>query len=135
MRITINKKEYPLHIGLAFVRELDKKYTQNFAGVEFGHGIAKIFLALSQYNPVAYCDFILAATCTLDNPPTEEDIEKEIESWEETEVIEKYMAFLDALGESTLTKAQVAQIAITQLQIEAMAMRPEKKTRKKPIGS
>lgn len=122
MTININGKEYPLHIGLAFVRELDKKYTQQFAGVDFGHGITKVFLGLTQYNPASFCDFVLAATCTLDNPPTEMEIEKEMLAWKENEIQEKYMAFLDALGESTLTRAQVAQIAITQLHLEAMAM-------------
>lgn len=122
MKISINGKEYKLHIGLAFVRELDRRYTQQFAGIEFGHGIGKIFLALTQYNPVALCDFILAATITSDNQPTERDIEKEMENWDEAEIVEKYAAFLDALAESSLTRAQVGQIAITQLQIEARQM-------------
>ena len=119
---SIKGKDYPIHLGLAFVRELDKKYTQQFAGVEFGHGISKIFLALSQYNPVAFCDFLLAATITHDCPPTEADIEQEMESWDEREIVAKYAAFMDALAESSLTKAQVGQIAVTQLMIEAKEM-------------
>ena len=78
MKLKINKKEYTLHMGLAFIRELDRRYTQNFAGVEFGHGVAKVFLGLTQYNPVALSDLILAATVTLDEQPSLEDIEKEI---------------------------------------------------------
>ena len=122
MTIKINGTEYPIHIGLAFVRELDRRYTQQFAGVEFGHGIAKVFLGLTQYNPVAFCDFVLAGTSTLDKKPTEADIEKEMDTWDEPEVVQKYTDFLDALGENSLTKAQVGQIAIVQLQIEARQM-------------
>lgn len=123
MKISINGKEYPIHMGLAFVRELDKRYTQQFAGVEFGHGIGKTFLALTQYNPVALCDLILAGTITLSDQPSESDIEKEMASWDENLVVEKYAAFLDALAENSLTRAQVGQIAITQLMIEANQMK------------
>ena len=123
MKININGISYPLHLGLKFVRELDRRYTQQFAGVEFGHGVAKVFLGLTQYNPVALTDFILAATSTLPDQPTEEDIEKELESWNQAEVTSKYADFLDALAESSLTRAQVGQIAITQLIIEAKQMK------------
>lgn len=122
MNIKILDKEYPIHIGLAFVRELDKRYTQAFAGVEFGHGITKVFLGLTQYNPVAFCDFVMAGTCTRNERPTEDAIEKEMDSWDEQKVVQMYSDFLDALGESSLTKAQVGQIAITQLMIEARQM-------------
>ena len=134
MKLKINKKEYTLHMGLAFIRELDRRYTQNFAGVEFGHGVAKVFLGLTQYNPVSLSDLILAATVTLDEQPTLEDIEKEMMSWDEKEVVKNYNVFLDALGENSLTRAQVGQIAITQLTLEAKQMQEREEEKKLQRG-
>ena len=134
MKLKINKKEYTLHMGLAFIRELDRRYTQNFAGVEFGHGVAKVFLGLTQYNPVALSDLILAATVTLDEQPSLEDIEKEMMSWDEKEVVKNYNVFLDALGENSLTRAQVGQIAITQLTLEARQMQEMEEEKKLQRG-
>jgi hypothetical protein len=134
MKLKINKKEYTLHMGLAFIRELDRRYTQNFAGVEFGHGVAKVFLGLTQYNPVALSDLILAATVTLDEQPSLEDIEKEMMSWDEKEVVKNYNVFLDALGENSLTRAQVGQIAITQLTLEARQMQEREEEKKLQRG-
>lgn len=134
MKLKINKKEYTLHMGLAFIRELDRRYTQNFAGVEFGHGVAKVFLGLTQYNPVSLSDLILAATVTLDEQPTLEDIEKEMMSWDEKEVVKNYNVFLDALGENSLTRAQVGQIAITQLTLEARRMQEMEEEKKLQRG-
>lgn len=134
MKLKINKKEYTLHMGLAFIRELDRRYTQNFAGVEFGHGVAKVFLGLTQYNPVSLSDLILAATVTLDEQPSLEDIEKEMMSWDEKEVVKNYNVFLDALGENSLTRAQVGQIAITQLTLEARRMQEMEEEKKLQRG-
>lgn len=109
-QITIAGKEYPLYLGFDFIRELDQKYTHKFGDVEFGWGIGKTFLHLSQYNPVAILDFILAATNTLVTQPTEQEIEKEFEILGPEGIFEWCEIFTSLLAESTLTKPAIAQI-------------------------
>ena len=37
--LKINGKEYDLHFGIDFIREMDKRYEVNGNGVSFGMGI------------------------------------------------------------------------------------------------
>lgn len=134
MKFKTNKKEYDLYIGLAFVKELDMRYQQNFAGVEFGHGVAKVFLGLTQYNPIAFADYVLAATITEDTPPTLKEIEETMLSWSPEDITKYYDDFLDALAENSLTRAQVGQIAMTQMMIEARAMQDKEDEKKLQRG-
>lgn len=99
--IKIGDTTYPLHIGFAFVRELDRRYTETVAGVSYGFGISKLTINLIQKNPLGILDFIQAATITLDNPPTAEEIEAEFDKFN---LEEFYVNFLTLLEESSVTK-------------------------------
>lgn len=107
-QITIGTTTYPLRYGFAFLRKLDEIYTYQSGELEFGYGVGMLLVYLSQFNPLAILYFLQAATCTEDEPPTEEAIEKAMETWDLVEMAEN---FIDALSKSPLTRQQIAAFA------------------------
>lgn len=112
MKLEINKKEHELYLGLDFVAELDKKYPQHFGDISFGYGVGTMVLNLSQYNPVAIANFILAATNTNTNQPEVNEVEKYLMSLNGNQIKELADSFLDALALNSLTMATISQMGI-----------------------
>lgn len=112
MKYTINNKEYELHFGLKFLRELDKIYTHEFGAIKFGLGVQKVFLMLSQFNAVALSDVLYAGLSTDPDMPTRTEIDNHIESLSAEGVVEKCNFFMDTLAENSITKPQISQIAL-----------------------
>lgn len=106
--LTIAGKSYPLYFGFDFIRELDKKYTDSFAGMQFGYGVGKILIYLIQRNPIGVLDFILAATNTLNEQPKEWEIEQMFSIWDINELCENFITLLE---HSPLTKPQLEMFA------------------------
>lgn len=106
--ITIGKKTYPLHYGIDFIREMDKRHAISSGGIEFGAGMQAVLYYFEQFNPVILVDVILSATHTLKSIPSVSDIEQWLG---EQEDIEKVFAdFLKALETAPLTKIQLTQM-------------------------
>lgn len=118
MKVKINKKDFEINVGLKFIRELDKKYTHKFGNVEFGLGINKSFLMLSQYNPTILVDLIEAGTSTDANGPTIGEIETYVESLKAEEIVKLCESFMDCLSESSMTMGIVAQIGLMSQMLE-----------------
>ena len=106
--IEINNKEYPLHYGLDFIREMDKRYTVNTNGFTFGVGVQSGVIYLTQGNPVVLEDIILSATHTLKQSPSKEEIEQWIEEQEDLEVV--FDGFLKSFKSAFLLKTQTNRI-------------------------
>lgn len=106
--LTIGGKEYTMHCGLAFVRELDKRYYTEGQGLKFGTGLTTIAINFIDRSPIAILDFIQAATVTEKQKPSLEDIDKLFEEWAEADALEEaYDAFFVKLATSAVTEGSV----------------------------
>lgn len=106
--LKINGKEYDLHFGIDFIREMDKRYEVNGNGVSFGMGINSAIVYLKDNNPVILEDIILAATHTAKTIPSVADIEKWLEEQEDLDKV--FEDFLSTLKTAPLTKSKVAKV-------------------------
>lgn len=75
MNLNIGGKDYTLEFGLGFIAEIDKTYTQEMNGIEFGLGIEMVNMYLSNENPLAVFNVIKCATSHLKQKPSNADIE------------------------------------------------------------
>jgi len=111
MLLTIAGKEVEVLFGTRFVRELDKRYTINLNGAEFGFGLNKASFYMSQRSPVGLADLIECGTRTSKRfKPTTEQIEAFIDEQDDLEDL--FMAINEELLESNITKKQWAEIAM-----------------------
>lgn len=106
--ITIAGKELELHYGLAFIRELDKRYNTSYQGVQYGMGVRVVTLYLIDENPVALLDIIQSALITEKKVPSEQEIEAWLEEQEDFEGL--FQGFLDSLKKSKMTQGTVQKI-------------------------
>lgn len=100
--LTINKREHELSFGIAFIRELDKKFCSNVNGMNFGAGVRSAVVYLLDGNPVILVDIIQAATITNRSKLSEKDIEKWLEEQDDLDVV--FDDFLTCFKTSKLTK-------------------------------
>lgn len=109
MKFTIAGKEYELKFGIKFIRELDKVYTVDFQGVEFGMGLNMAFANLNQYNPSALTEVIKAATSHYSSPPKRNQIDEAIEEFaEENDGLEQlFEDLIEELGKSKVAKTTI----------------------------
>lgn len=61
MKITLNGTEYPLHFGVGFVRALDKIYSVDMDGIEYGTGVNMTYMKLQGSNPFILFQTLQAA--------------------------------------------------------------------------
>lgn len=88
MVITINGKEYEIHFGIGFIRELDKKYfTQNRSGVKFGMGAEVKIPMLLANDVVTLSEILYAGTCTEKKRPTQQEIDDYVDDVEDIEAL------------------------------------------------
>lgn len=105
--IEIAGKSYDIHIGFAFIRELDKRHPEAGVGA-YGVGITSLMFMMEQRNPLGLLDFIQCATVTAKQKPAVADIEKEIEAWYEAGELEDYYEnFMHRLATSGMTAPTV----------------------------
>lgn len=64
MKITYQGVDHNLYFGIAFVRELDKKYWLGDPAAPFGVGVESAWLQLSRFNFVTLNDVIAAGLVT-----------------------------------------------------------------------
>lgn len=111
MQLKIAGKDYELKFGLKFIREMDKVYTVNYEGIEFGMGINFAFMNLNQYNPTALVNVIKSALSHLTSSPTIKQIEEAIEEYaEENDGLgQLFEEVLEELGKSGVVKDTLEQ--------------------------
>lgn len=109
MILTINGKTYPLHFGLGFLREMNKRHSAELNGVATGYGAMGMFNAGRLMNdPLAFADLIRAATEGLPQKPS--DVE-----------LENYLAELIANGTYDQTMNEVmSEVKKSPLLLKAM---------------
>ena len=121
MKLKINGQEYQLEFGMKFINELDKRYSVNYQGFQFGMGVNMAFMYLNQYNPTVIQNIIAAAIAHEKNRPTESEIEEAIVQYAiENDGLDKLFEQLqEELGKSPLLKATIKrfqQAAVVQEQ-------------------
>jgi hypothetical protein len=102
MEIKINRVTYPLHFGIAFLREIDKRYDKEVkeqGNIRFGVGLLYFLPLISMGNPVALTDCIQAGTITQNQKPSLYDIENFLFA-DETDLGELGQVFMKAFDES-----------------------------------
>lgn len=76
MKITINGKEYGIHFGVGFVRELDKvHFVEGKNGVKFGAGLETTLPLLLTGDLVTLSDYLYHGTCTEESRPTRNQVD------------------------------------------------------------
>lgn len=106
MKFEIAEKEYELHFGIKFVRQLDELYRVDYQGLEFGMGVNFAFLGLNQYNPATLGDVIRSAVSYEKSPPILKHIDESIESYadEHNGLGELFEIIIDEMGKSSVVK-------------------------------
>lgn len=102
--LTINEREHELYFGIAFIRELDKKFCSSVNGMKFGAGVRSAVVYLLDGNPVILVDIIQAATITNRSKLSEKDIEKWLEEQDDLDLDVVFDDFLTCFKTSKLTK-------------------------------
>lgn len=106
--VTIKDKVYPLHFGLDFINEMDKRYSiESAVGLKFGAGMQSVIYYLEQWNPTVLIELILGATHTLKSIPSRKDIEEWLE---EQDLEDLFNRFLLALKQAPMTGIQVKRL-------------------------
>lgn len=85
MILRIKDKEYNVHFGIKFIRELDKKYFLEEKGAKFGAGLELKVTALYNCDTVALSEILYLGTCTEKSRPSMDEIDEYIENCENLE--------------------------------------------------
>lgn len=111
MQITISGKDYDIHFGMKFIRELDKKYYIDQNGVHFGAGLETVMINLFTANPAALSDILYLGTCTEKVRPMPTEVDAYIEAVaEEGKMDELFDRVRDELKNSPLTAKKFADM-------------------------
>lgn len=103
--ITLGDKTYPIHIGFGFLRTVERLY-QGQPMAANGSSLGALYVDLANNNALGVLNFILAATCTLDSPPTEKQVE---EAYADLDINQLCLNFTKLLEQSTMTQPQIKQ--------------------------
>lgn len=80
MELEIGKKTYELRFGLSFINAIDNIYTQSMSGVQFGMGLEMMSTYLGLKRPTVIFNVIKAGTSHLNSKPSNDAIERYLES-------------------------------------------------------
>lgn len=125
MNVTINGKDYPIHIGLDCIDYLNRIYFIEQNGVKISQGINLVLTELYMKNPVALLHMVKAGTITEQSQPSTKEIKDYLETEADLEVL--FEDFLGALRTAHVTRSMV-QMVETEMQ---QAMKKTAGTRKK----
>lgn len=96
MVVEIAGKKYELNFGLGFIAELDKIYTVEESGLEFGVGMDMLIAYVKMRNPVALKNIIKAGTAHLNQKPSSADIEAYLEELASNDKLEDFFEELES---------------------------------------
>ncbi|MDI9497256.1 MAG: tail assembly chaperone [Bacillota bacterium] len=109
--VRIGGREIPLRFGLAFIRELDKKFERKTPdGLVYGQGLSYTYLSMHSGDVLVLSDVIQAATCTEEIPPTQDEIDTYLEA-EDTDLEALRERFLSLYETSKLMKNEITPVA------------------------
>lgn len=121
--VTINKKDYPLTFGMRFVQLIDEKYGVEVQHMNLGGGLEMVVARLS--SPLVreglFIDLIKAATDTLKQKPSNDDLEDWVFEQADTDggIEQLSEDFLDAFEQSKWTKRIMKNLKDLSDQYEA----------------
>ncbi|GAA5417698.1 hypothetical protein Pryu01_02773 [Paraliobacillus ryukyuensis] len=109
MEFKINGKEYQLQFGMKCINELDKRYSVNYEGLQFGMGVNMAYMSINMMNPTALQNVILAAASHDKNRPSESEVEQAIIDYaqENNGLASLFDQLKEELGKSPLMKDTV----------------------------
>lgn len=110
MQVKIGDTTYTIRIGLAALDYLDKVYTLNIDGMEFGFSLNKIYVDIRLQNIMAIVNFIKAGTITEAQKPSNVDIESFIGEMDLKGQQDFFEEMVEELGKSPVTKVRWGQI-------------------------
>lgn len=110
MQVKIGDTTYTIRIGLAALNYLDKIYTLNIEGMEFGFSLNKIYIDIRLQNIMAIVNFIKAGTITEAQKPSNVDIENFIGEMDLKGQQDFFKEMEEELGKSPVTKVRWGQI-------------------------
>ena len=110
MQVKIGDTTYTIRIGLAALNYLDKIYTINIEGMEFGFSLNKIYVDIRLQNIMAIVNFIKAGTITEAQKPSNVDIENFIGEMDLKGQQDFFKEMEEELGKSPVTKVRWGQI-------------------------
>ena len=110
MQVKIGDTTYTIRIGLAALNYLDKIYTINIEGMEFGFSLNKIYVDIRLQNIMAIVNFIKAGTITEAQKPSNVDIENFIGKMDLKGQQDFFKEMEEELGKSPVTKVRWGQI-------------------------
>lgn len=121
MELKIGGKVYQLYFGIAFIREIDRRYEVQLNDVGYGGGLSKLIPKVQIGDVVALFDTIEAATVTEHTPPTSAAVE-EFLAQSEVDTMELGASFIEAFeGSKIVSKAVQVLLEITNQLTTAMA--------------
>lgn len=109
MILKINEKEYNVHFGIQFIRELDKKNFLEEKGAKFGAGLELKATALYSYDTVALAEILYAGTCTERTRPAMNEIDRYIENYENLEAL--FDEVISELKKGNATRLKMENLA------------------------
>lgn len=111
MILNIKEKEFEVHFGIKFIRELDKANYFVKEGAKFGAGLELKIPMLFTYDTVALSEVLYTGTCTQKVRPTVNDVDEYVENCENIEAL-----FDEVISE--LKKGNATRLKMTQMEKE-----------------
>lgn len=86
MKIAIDGKEYGIHFGVGFVRELDKvHFVEGKNGVRFGAGLETTLPLILTGDIVTLSDYLYYGTCAEESRPTRNQVDAYVDGVEDAD--------------------------------------------------
>lgn len=118
MKIKLNEKEFELHFGFEFLKEINNSMgvVIEVEGQEINTrtgGLTYLDAGLESYDPVSLIKAIKAGTCTLSSKPSTKDLERYVEDLLVTNT-DEYVQLVEELKEEI--KKQPMLTALSRVQ-------------------
>lgn len=108
MNLKIKDKDYKVHFGIKFIREMDKTNYFMKDGAKFGAGLELKVPMLLTYDTVALSEVLYAGTCTQEVRPTVNEIDEYVENYDGIEAL--FDEVISELKKGNATKLKMAQM-------------------------
>ena len=109
MIINIKEKEYEVHFGIAFVRELDKKHSIAInGGGQFGLGLETVVPKLLSDDVLALAEVLYEGTAAEKGRPSQKDIDAYIDNAEDIDTL--FEEVLDELKKANATRKKTVKM-------------------------
>ena len=110
MILKIKDKEYEVHFGIAFVRELDKKHAIELkGGGKFGLGLETVIPKLLSDDVITLAEVLYEGTAAEKGRPSQKDIDVYVDNVEDIDAL--FEEVIDELKKANATKKKTLKMA------------------------